>query len=146
MLATAHLILAAAYLGFQVTIRVLVYPQFAAVDAGSFARYERRHQRLVSCVVGPLFAGLALTTCGVLVRDGAPGAPGAPSAPGALGVAAAVLFAALLAVTAFGAVPQHRVLDNGFDAAAHRRLLTWDTARVVLAAGNLVVAAALAAA
>ncbi|MGN6088668.1 MAG: hypothetical protein ACTHNT_05175 [Actinomycetales bacterium] len=143
MLATAHLILAAAYLGFQVTIRVLVYPQFAAVDAGSFARYERRHQRLVSCVVGPLFAGLALTTCGVLVLDGA---PGAPSAPGALGVAAAVLFAALLAVTAFGAVPQHRVLDNGFDAAAHRRLLTWDTARVVLAAGNLVVAAALAAA
>lgn len=130
-LEVAHLVLTAAYLGFQVTIRVLVYPQFAAVAAADFPTYERRHQRLVSLVVGPLFAGLAVTSCGVLVLDGP------------VGVASAAVYAALLGATALGAVPQHRVLDAGFEPRAHRRLLAWDSVRVLLAAVNVALAVAL---
>jgi hypothetical protein len=118
----AYALAAAAYAGFQLTVRLVVYPQFARVPEPASAGFERAHQRLVTPLVGLLFGALALTTGWLLLAG--------PRAPG---LAAAALFGGILAVTAGGAVPAHGVLSRGFDAAAHRRLLRWDTFRVVLA-------------
>lgn len=133
-LLVAHLVLTAAYLGFQCTVRFLVYPQFARVPADAFAAYERAHQRLVSRVVGPLFAGQGATTLLLLaVRPS-----GVPLLP-VLGGAACL--AAVLGVTALLAVPLHRRLDGGWDPAAHRRLLRVDGLRVAAATAGTVAAA-----
>lgn len=137
LLPVAHLAVAAAYAGFQWTVRGVVYPQFDGVPPGAFPAYERRHQQRVSRVVGPLFLG-QLVTVGWLLADRPAGAP----LPAVLGAAACL--AVVLGVTAFGAVPLHRRLDAGWDAAAHRRLLRVDSVRAaaatvgVLAAGWLV--------
>lgn len=132
-LLVVHLALTAAYAGFQWTVRFLVYPQFASVPPAAFAGYERTHQRLVTRVVGPLFAGQALTTVLVLVVR--------PAAVPLLPVlAGAACLALVLALTALLAVPLHRRLDRGWDAAAHRRLLRVDGLRVAAATGGTLAA------
>jgi hypothetical protein len=138
VLLAVHLLVVGAYAGFQWTVRILVYPQFAAVPPAGFAGYERAHQRLVSRVVGPLFAAQAVTTGWLLVDRPA-------GTPPALVLAAAGLFGALLLVTAVVAVPLHRRLDAGWDPAAHRRLLRADALRVALASAGALVALALVA-
>ena len=110
------------YCGFQWTIRVLVYPQFAGVPADAFADYEREHQRRVSIAVGPLFAFFGVSAAAAVVTE-----------PAALTAAAAGCFVLILLATGFAAVPQHRRLSSGFDAAAHRRLLLVDSTRLALA-------------
>ena len=137
MLLAVHLLVVGAYAGFQWTVRVLVYPQFAAVPPARFAAYERAHQRRVSRVVGPLFAAQAVTT-GWLLADRPAGTPLA------LVLLAAALYGAVLLVTAAVAVPLHRRLDGGWDPAAHRRLLRVDALRVALATAAAGVALALA--
>ncbi len=133
-LLVVHLALTAAYAGFQWTVRVLVYPQFAQVPPAVFAAYERNHQRLVTRVVGPLFAGQGLTTLLVLGLRPA----GVPLLPVLTGAGA---LAVVLVVTALLAVPLHRRLDRGWDAGAHRRLLRVDSARVAAATAGAVAAA-----
>ena len=134
--ALALLIAAVGYLGFQWTIRVLVYPQFALVGAAEFAAYERSHQRLVSRAVGPLFGALILASAAVTVRPPADAARG-------LTWSADALTLLILAVTALLAVPLHRTLSTGYDRDAHRRLLAVDTVRLAAAAANAAVAVAL---
>jgi hypothetical protein len=129
-----HLTLTAAYTGFQWTVRGLVYPQFALVPPAAFPRFERRHQQRVSRVVGPLFAGQVVTTSWLLV-DRPAGAP----LPAVL--AGAACLAVVLAVTGLLAVPLHRRLGEGWDAAVHRRLLRVDGVRA--GAATLGTAAAL---
>ncbi len=125
-LLAVHLALTAAYAGFQWTVRALVYPQFAQVPPDAFPAYERAHQRRVTRVVGPLFAGQGATTLWLLLTR--------PDGVALLPVlAGAVCLAAVLGVTALFAVPLHRRLDAGWDAAAHRRLLAVDTVRAVAA-------------
>ena len=131
-LLVVHLALTAAYAGFQWTVRALVYPQFAQVPAAAFPAYERAHQRRITGVVGPLFAGQGVTTLWLLaVRpEGAPVA-GIVAAAGCLGV--------VLGVTGLLAVPLHRQLGQGWDGAAYARLLRVDTVRALAAtAGTLV--------
>ena len=133
-LLVAHLALTAAYAGFQWTVRAVVYPQFAGVPAAAFPAYERAHQRRVSRVVGPLFAGQALTTLWLLAAR--------PAGTALLPVlAGAACLAVVLGVTAVLAVPLHRRLGEGWDADAHRRLLHADTARAVAATAGTLVAA-----
>jgi hypothetical protein len=132
LLPVLHLTLTAAYAGFQWTVRLLVYPQFARVPAVAFRTYEQAHQRLVTRVVGPLFAGQGATTLWLLVDP-----------PDGLGPAPVLLAAGCLAVvlgaTWLLAVPMHRRLGQGWDGAAHRRLLRADTVRALAAtAGTLV--------
>jgi hypothetical protein len=126
--AVAFVITSCLYAGFQWTVRVIVYPQMARVPAPSFARYETAHQRLASYAVGPLFAGLGCSVLALLVDPPV-------STPGWAPPLAAVLVGAILAITAFGAVPLHGVLAQGFDARTHARLLVVDTARLVVAGG-----------
>lgn len=107
------------YAGFQWTIRVLVYPQFASVPADSFTGYEREHQRRVSFSVAPLFAFFGASALVAVVRR-----------PGAASVVVAGCFVAIVGLTALAAVPQHRVLSAAFDGRAHRRLLVVDAMRL----------------
>ena len=65
-----------AYAGFQLTVRTVVYPQFARVPAQAFPAYERAHQRLVTPLVGVLFGALAVTTAGLLSWAPGPGGAG----------------------------------------------------------------------
>jgi hypothetical protein len=129
-LPAVHLALVAAYAGFQWTIRALVYPQFALVPPAGFPGYERRHQQRVSRVVGPLFAGQGVTTLWLLVTRW-------PGAPVLLGAAC---LAVVLLVTGLLAVPLHRRLDAGWDAAAYRRLLHVDSLRALAATGGVAAA------
>ena len=130
-LLAVHLALTAAYAGFQWTVRALVYPQFAEVPPAAFPAYEHAHQRRVTRVVGPLFAGQGVTTLWLLAAR-------PPGAPAAAVVAGAVCLAVVLGVTGLLAVPLHRRLDRGFDAAAFARLLRVDTVRALAAtAGTL---------
>jgi hypothetical protein len=131
----AYGIAAAAYLGFQLTVRLVVYPQFAQVPGEASARFERAHRRSITPLVAVLFGALALSVTAMLVLG-----------PRQAGIAAAALFAGVLAVTGFGAVPQHATLSQGFDARAYRRLLRWDTVRVVLALAQVVLGVLLLAA
>ena len=128
-LLVVHLVLTAAYAGFQWTVRVLVYPQFAEVPPTAFAAYERSHQRRITWLVGPLFLGQGGTTLALLVARPA----GTPLLPV---LAGAACLAVVLGVTALLAVPLHRRLDRGWDAAAHRRLLRVDAVRVAAASAG----------
>lgn len=124
--AFAFTLAAGLYTGFQWTIRVLVYPQFAAVPTSAFAAYERRHQHLTSVAVGPLFTALGVTALILFVAP-------PPGVSRWWAVATGGCVAVVLAVTGGLAVPLHRVLTNGWDPAVHRRLLRVDTVRLVVA-------------
>lgn len=129
----AFLVATALYAGFQWCVRSVVYPQFDAVPPGAFAAYEAAHQRRITPLVGTLFVGLA-GAGGWLLMGASPDAPGWLVATGLTAVAA------VPALTAFGAVPQHRVLSAGWDPAAARRLRRVDSARTAVATAALLVA------
>lgn len=120
------MVCACLYAGFQWTIRVLVYPQFARVDPRDFPRYERSHQRRVSVAVGPLFVALAGSALAVVAH-------GPAGVPTLYRLAAVAPVGAVLAITAILAVPLHGRLEAGFDPKVHRRLLAVDSARLVAA-------------
>jgi hypothetical protein len=120
--AVALLATTSLYAGFQWTIRVVVYPQFATVPAAAFAAFEARHQQLVTVAVGPLFVADGGASIAAFVVG--------PRGPAALAAACLLI---VLALTALAAVPLHRQLSDGFDAAAHRRLLIVDSGRLVAA-------------
>ena len=123
-----------AYAGFQWTIRVVAYPQLAEVPGPAFTTYLAAYQRRVTYLVGPLFAALVVTTA-LVAMDGDLGDVGR--------VLSVLLLGVVLGATAFAAVPQHSRLSAGWDAAAHRRLLTADTVRVVAATLDAALALAL---
>lgn len=124
--ALAFTVASALYTGFQWTVRLVVYPQFAAVPGEAFAAYERLHQRRISVAVGPLFLATGLTAILFFaVPDGV---------SRWWGFATGGLVALGLGVTAFLAVPLHTALSQGFDARVHRQLLRVDTVRLIAAA------------
>ena len=121
------------YAGFQWTVQVVVYRQFAAVPQDAFPRYEDLHQRRISYLVGPLFGALVLST-------GWLGFDRPPTVPGWAPVVAAALLAVVLGATAFLAVPQHRRLGVAWDPVAYRALLRADLIRVIAATASLALA------
>jgi ketopantoate hydroxymethyltransferase len=118
----ALLVSASAYAGFQWTVRVVVYPQMVRVGTADFARYESGHQRAVSRAVAPLFLAIGACCLTVFAVERS-----------TISLLAGLTFATVLALTALGAMPQHRRLSTGFDPEAHRRLLAVDSVRLVLA-------------
>ena len=136
-LVLAHALLAAAYAGFQVLVQVVVYRSFPLVPAAAFVPYVQAHQRRIGYVVGPLFAGLLATTTLLVLRR-------PYAAPTTVTIGAAGLLAAVLGLTALGAVPAHRRLSAGFDPATYDRLIAVDGLRTAAAAANAGLGAALA--
>lgn len=122
------------------TIQVVHYPLFAAVGEGSFAAYEAAHSSRITRVIVLPWVLQGVTTL-LLVLTPPEGVPGW------MVWAAAVLAAIPVAVTVAYSVPAHTVLGAGFDADAHRRLVTTNwlrtaawTAHSVVAMGIVVLA------
>ena len=133
----AQLVTTAAYAGLQWTVQVVVYPQLGAVPESAFTAYERSHERRIGYVVGPLFAGLVVTTVLMWFARPAGTSIWGPALSSAL-------LLAVLGVTGLLAVPLHRRLEQGWDPATHRRLRRVDALRVAAATANVALAAVLA--
>jgi hypothetical protein len=133
LLLAVHAVSTIAMAGVAWCVQVVHYPLFGRVDAARFAAFEKEHQRRIGLVVGPLMLAEALTAL-LLVLLRPQGVP-APAAWAGLG-----LVAVLWASTWLVQVPLHARLERGFEAEAHRRLVStswlrtgaW-TARAVLA-------------
>jgi hypothetical protein len=131
-LSTIQLAVTLTLVGIIWFVQVVHYPLFALVGREHFARYHRAHGRFTTMVVAPLMLVEAAAAIGGMML-----------APMRLSPAVSVTALALLLVvwlSTFGLqVPMHRRLAGGFDAAAHRRLVTTNwvrtcawTARAVL--------------
>ncbi|MEE2971937.1 MAG: hypothetical protein VX672_02340 [Planctomycetota bacterium] len=98
------------------TIQVVHYPLFAGVGADRFPAYEADHARLITLVVGPTMLLEALTALAfVTIRP--------PAIPGWVAWAGLGLVAVIWLSTAAVQVPAHARLADGFDPAAHARLV-----------------------
>lgn len=131
--AVVHALSAAALAGLCWFVQVVHYPLFAAVGPERFLAYEREHVRRTGWVVAPLMLAEAASAAWLLWWvDSA-------SDRGQLEVGMLLLAVVWLSTFCLQ-VPQHRRLESGFVAAAHRRLvrtnwirtLAW-SARAVLA-------------
>ena len=110
-----------ALVGLIWTIQMVHYPLFAQVGPAHFVAYHRRHTREITLVFGPLMLA-ELVTAALLVLEG-------NRDPWLL--ASLPLLALIWISTGFVQIPLHNTLTTGFDAHAHRRLVTtnwWRTA------------------
>ncbi|MFO8074706.1 MAG: hypothetical protein R6T85_01150 [Egibacteraceae bacterium] len=121
----AHAAATWAMVGLIWTIQLLHYPLFAAVGDGAFAGYEAAHTRRITALLALPWGVEAATTLALAAL-----AP--PGAARALAWGGALLLAGILASTVLLQVPRHRVLSEGFDPAAHRRLVATNWLRTVL--------------
>ncbi len=108
-------------------VQVVHYPLFDRVGVDAFVRYERDHQRLTTWVVAPPMLIELITGVMLAWRWGG------------TYVAGLIMIAALWTLTAFGAMPLHRRLGDGFDAVAHRRLVRVNWARTALWSARAIV-------
>jgi hypothetical protein len=122
------------------TVQLVHYPAFAHLDRATFATSHAAHSARITAVVMVPWALEGLTTAALLVAP-PDGVPRWLTVLGALSALVPVV------VTVTASVPAHTVLAGGFDAAAHRRLVTtnwwrtWGwTAHAAIAVAILVLA------
>lgn len=100
------------------------YPLMSDVGAEGFARYEKLHQDRTSFVVMPLML-TELATAVLLLRARPDSIPAASVWIGML------LIATIWLSTFFLQVPQHKILTEGFNVEAHRRLVQTNWIRTI---------------
>jgi hypothetical protein len=105
-------------------VQVVHYPLFGRVGRDGWTDYAAAHGRRTTWVVGPPML-VELATGALLALRPLPGIP--PTAAWA-GLA---LIAVAWASTGLLQVPRHRVLGDGWDAAAHRSLVAGNWLRTV---------------
>lgn len=109
-------------------VQIVHYPMFEEVarlgGAEAFSKYEARHTALTTLVVGPPML-LELICAGLLVLQRPAGVPGWCVWGGA------ILLAVIWLSTALLQVPRHGDLALGFDASAHRALVSTNWIRTV---------------
>ena len=113
----AHLVSTVFLTGMIWTIQVVHYPLFALVGQDRFPAYEAAHSARITAVIALPWAVQGLTTLALLLVPPA-------GLPRGLVWTAAVLAALPVVVTVLASVPAHSALGEGFDAAAHARLVT----------------------
>ena len=113
-------------------VQVVHYPLFARVEPGSFVTYEREHTRRTTWIVAPLMIVEAVVASALLLLDAGPAT--------ALG---ALLLVGIWASTFFVQVPCHRVLERGWSASAHTRLVRSNWLRTALWTARSSIAVAL---
>lgn len=126
----AFLAAAAAHVGFQMTVTVVVYPALARVPAGQWVQAHRAHTRAITAVVALVYAGLALSGGWALL-----------SGPDGWTLVALSATAVAVLVTAIVAAPAHGRLSTGRDQALVVRLIRADRIRAVAAVTAAVAAA-----
>jgi ABC-type molybdate transport system permease subunit len=106
--------------GVILFVQVVHYPMIDDWDRATFRAVARRHQRLTAFVVGPpMLVELVATVALLFVR------------PTGLAWAGLALVGVWAGVTAFVSIPLHEKLAaDGYDAAAHRRLVRTNWVRV----------------
>lgn len=120
----AHAAATLVLVGMIWVIQVVHYPLFAAVGSDAFVAYEAAHSARITWVIVIPWAVQGLTTAALLVAP--------PSEiPRWLIVVAAVLALIPVIVTIALSVPAHSILGQGFDAAAHARLVSTNWLRTV---------------
>lgn len=124
----AFCVAAACHAGFQVTVSALVYPALVRVPIDGWSTAHARHSRAIAPIVGIVYGALLVTGCWVVVTERT-----------LASVAAVMIGAGALAVTAALAAPLHGRLSSP-EPALLRRLLVVDRARAVLAVGCLAAA------
>jgi hypothetical protein len=102
-------------------VQIVHYPLFKRVGTSGFSEYEASHERLTSFVVMPLMLIEAATAIGLTVWLSA-----RPLVWWGLALLL-VIWVSTFAVQ----VPQHRLLEGGFDAVAHRRLVRTNWLRTI---------------
>ena len=130
LVALLHLASVAAMAGLSWVVLLSAYPGFA--DVGPTDRWPEHHGRHVTAMARlvPLpYATQGVTTAWLLLTR-----------PGPLTVAAAVLGAATVAVTALWSVPRHTALGARYDDDVLRSLLTSHRWRTALWTAGTVVA------
>lgn len=103
-------------------VQLVHYPLFGSVGAGEFRRYALRHQRLTTWAVGPAMLAEAASGGWLALRPPA----GVERTPLLVGLA---LLGVIWLSTALVQVPRHAVLGAGYDARAHRTLVTTNWVR-----------------
>lgn len=114
------------------TIQVVHYPLFDLVG-GDFVAYESAHSTRISLLLLGPWAVQGVTTAWVLLARPA-------GVPSWMVFTAAVLAAATVLVTVLVSVPQHDVLRDGFDVAAHTTLVRTNWLRTAAWTGHGVLA------
>lgn len=104
-------------LGLIWFVQIVHYPLMAEVPAEGFREYERRHQRLTTCVVGPVMGVEALSAVLLAIASLSSGAWDIPRWLG-VGLLAVIWLSTLIAQ-----VPLHAILSKGFDPTVWRRLV-----------------------
>ncbi|MCS7006759.1 MAG: hypothetical protein RMM28_01705 [Thermoleophilia bacterium] len=113
-------------------VQIVHYPLFSAVPRAAFAAYERAHAKRTTWLVAPLMSVEAACALSLLVAE-----------PGALTGVGMLLVVAIWLSTWLVQVPCHRLLEQGWDEAAHRRLLRTNWFRTALWSVRGVIAIAL---
>ena len=102
--------------GVILVVQFVHYPLFRLVGTPTYAEYQAEHMRRITWIVAPLMT-TELVTAGLLVWT----PPAALPAWQAWVGLALVVF--IWGATGLVQVPLHSRLTDGFDAAAHRRLV-----------------------
>lgn len=105
-------------------IQLVHYPLFAQVGRDEFVNYENMHRRMITPLVGPMMLLELGTAVGLLVRR--PETVPTWAAWTGFGLAVVIWLS-----TALLQVPEHGVLSNGFNIAAHQRLVSANWLRTV---------------
>ena len=129
MVAMMSIMLACVFSTFAMTgliwfVQIVHYPLFAAVGRDQFVAYEGRHTVLTTWVVMPLMMVELGSSIWLAVHP--------LSGCNGLLIAAAILTVLIWLSTFFLQVPQHRILERGFDEAAWRFLVNSNWVRTVL--------------
>jgi hypothetical protein len=123
-LLAVHLLVTAALAGLIWTIQLVHYPLFDLVDRSRFTEFEASHSSRISFIVGPLM-GVELL-CALAIVWKLPMEVSRGLAWGSLG-----LLIVVHATTVLCSVPAHSILGQGFDEAAHQRLVVTNWIRTL---------------
>ncbi len=120
--------------GVILMVQLVHYPLFAGVGTDGFAAYESEHARRISWIVVPLMLVELATAIALVVHR--------PDAwPGWAAWMGLALVGIIWATTALASIPAHDTLANGWNAAAHARLVSTNWLRTLawIVRGALVV-------
>jgi len=121
----AHLVGTLGMFGVILFVQIVHYPLMARVGQENSAAYAKAHTDRTGLVVVPLM--VVELVAAVLIWVNPP-----PAAPGVAASAGLLALAVIWLVTSTVSVPCHRRLLDGFDEAAHRRLVRSNWIRTVL--------------
>ncbi len=102
-------------------VQIVHYPLFSKVGQDQFIVYEKFHNTLTTWVVGPVMLAEAITALILATRQG-----------GILLWTCLTLLGVIWLSTAFLQVPQHSILEAGFNPEAHKKLVSTNWIRTIL--------------